>query len=73
MKRKKEEHTHALACPAPPGRAWRGAGARHAREWSGKIRALRVRAVLIFCHARVNCAGHYGKQLILLMVIDAIS
>jgi hypothetical protein len=39
-----EPHARALARLASPGRARaKGAGARHAREWSAKIRALALR------------------------------
>jgi hypothetical protein len=39
-----ESHTRALARLAWPGLAWaKGAGARHAREWSAEIRPLALR------------------------------
>jgi hypothetical protein len=47
MKRKRKNTRARSLAPAPVGRGvvmGTGAGARHVREWSGKIRALRVRA-----------------------------
>ena len=39
-----EPHARALACLAWPGRGGaKGAGARHAREWSAEIRPLALR------------------------------
>jgi hypothetical protein len=46
-----ESHTRALARLAWPGLAWpgrggaKGAGARHAREWSAEIRPLALRGL----------------------------
>jgi hypothetical protein len=55
-----EPRARALACLASPGRGRaKGAGARHAREWSAEIRPLALRGAAIFCRSIFWFLGCY--------------